>query len=161
LGIYRIGIRLGDIIFGVNFIPTREGSRTLISVIRIETEKKKKFIHIQGWRCHQLCSDAIPGYHFPRANDMFVHSYSLLRNKVFSEFERWNFVEILLSHMVEDLRMRSENIDGLDFNGSSGITKQKQMQVLDLERNIFQVGVVSSRAFYCHQMHLVNLLFSY
>ncbi len=133
----------------------------MISVIRIETEKKKRFIHIQGWRCHQLCSDAIPGYHFPRANDMFVHSYSLLRNKVFSEFERWNFIEILLSHMVEDLRMRSENIDGLDFNGSSGITKQKQMQVLDLERNIFQVRTFSEGYNYNHIHLIINRLFSY
>lgn len=90
------GIRLGDVIFGVNFIPTREGSKTLISILRIESEKKKKFIHIQAWRCHQLCSDEIPGYQFPRANDMFVHSYSLYRTKVFNEWERWNFVEILL-----------------------------------------------------------------
>lgn len=90
------GIRLGDVIFGVNFIPTREGSKTLISIIRMETEKRKKFIHIQAWRCHQLCSDDIPGYQFPRANDMFIHSYSLFRTKVFNEWERWNFVEILL-----------------------------------------------------------------
>lgn len=90
------GLRLGDIIFGINFIPVREGSKTLITIVKLETEKKKKFIHIQGWRCQQLCSDPIPGYLFPRANDMFVHSYSLFRAKVFSEWERWNFTEILL-----------------------------------------------------------------
>lgn len=94
-----IGLRLGDIIFGVNFIPVREGSKTLITIVKLETEKKKRFIHIQGWRCHQLCSDPIPGYLFPRANDMFVHSYSLFRAKVFSEWERWNFVEILLRYV--------------------------------------------------------------
>jgi hypothetical protein len=94
------GIRLGDVIFGINFIPAREGSKTLISIIRMETEKKKKFIHIQGWRCHQLCSDEIPGYQFPRANDMFVHSYNLFRTKVFNEWERWNFIEILLRYVL-------------------------------------------------------------
>lgn len=90
------GIRLGDVIFGVNFIPLREGSKTLISIIKDNAEKKKKIIHIQGWRCHQLCSDTIPGYIFPRADEMIVHSYGLFRSKVFSEWERWNFIEITL-----------------------------------------------------------------
>ena len=90
------GIRLGDVIFGVNFIPLREGSKTLISIIKDNSDKKKKILHIQGWRCHQLCSDAIPGYIFPRADEMMVHSYGLYRSKVFSEWERWNFIEIML-----------------------------------------------------------------
>jgi hypothetical protein len=142
-----LGIRLGDVIFGVNFIPTREGSKTLISIIRIESEKKKKFIHIQAWRCHQLCSDEIPGYVFPRANDMFVHSYSLYRTKVFSDWERWNFVEILLSHMIDDLRMLSDKVEGLDGKTPMSIVRQKQLQVLDLERNILQVCGVFSCSF--------------
>jgi hypothetical protein len=90
------GIRLGDVIFGVNFMPLREGSKTLISIIKDNAEKKKKIIHIQGWRCHQLCSDSIPGYIFPRADEMVIHSYGLYRSKVFSEWERWNFIEIML-----------------------------------------------------------------
>lgn len=92
------GIRLGDVIFGINFIPTREGSKTLITVIKLETEKKKRFLHIQAWRCHQLCSDDIPGYLFPRADDMFVRGYDLYQNKVFSDWERWNFIEIILGY---------------------------------------------------------------
>lgn len=90
------GIRLGDVVFGVNFVPTREGSRTLINVIKKETQKQRKILHIQAWRCHQLCSDNIPGYLFPRADDVIVQAYSLFRTKVFSDWERWNFVEILL-----------------------------------------------------------------
>lgn len=87
---------MGDVIFGINFLPVREGSKTLINVIKGDAEKKKKFLHIQGWRCHQLCSDEIPGYVFPRADEMMVQSYALFKSKVFSEWERWNFVEILL-----------------------------------------------------------------
>lgn len=91
-----VGIRLGDVIFGINFIPTREGSKTLLTVIKLETEKKKRFLHIQAWRCHQLCSDDIPGYMFPRADDMFIRGYDLFQSKVFSDWERWNFIEIIL-----------------------------------------------------------------
>lgn len=87
---------MGDIIFGVNFIPTREGSKTLISIIKKESGRGKSHIHIQGWRCHQLCSDPIPGYLFPRADELLVQAYSLVQNKVFSDWERWNFIEILL-----------------------------------------------------------------
>lgn len=87
---------MGDIIFGINFVPTREGSRTLINVIKKETQKQRKILHIQGWRCHQLCSDNIPGYLFPRADEVIVQAYSLFRTKVFSDWERWNFIEILL-----------------------------------------------------------------
>lgn len=94
------GIRLGDIIFGVNFIPTREGSKTLISIIKKESGRGKSHIHIQGWRCHQLCSDPIPGYLFPRADELLVQAYSLVQNKVFSDWERWNFIEILLGYIL-------------------------------------------------------------
>jgi hypothetical protein len=90
------GIRLGDIIFGVSFSPLREGSKTLISIMKENKELNKKIIHVQGWRCHQLCSDSIPGYVFPKMDDMFVQCYGLFRSKVFSEWERWNFTAILL-----------------------------------------------------------------
>ena len=133
-------------IFGVNFIPTREGSRTLIKVLQRESrefkkptlnkdfpsnasngEKKpiarniigrRKYLYIQAWRwycmhllkhyvmvavcmyaciySHQLCSDSIPGHLFPRADDVLVQAYSLVRTKVFNDWERWNFVEIIL-----------------------------------------------------------------
>lgn len=93
------GIRLGDIIFGINFIPTRDGSKTLLQILKRENNKKRKYLHLQCWRCHQLCADPIPGTIFLRAEDMFVHAYSLYRNRVFSEWERWNFIEILLRYM--------------------------------------------------------------
>ena len=38
----QAGLRLGDVIFGVNFIPTREGSRTLIKVLQRESKEYKK-----------------------------------------------------------------------------------------------------------------------
>ena len=92
----EIGLRLGDIIFGINFTPTREGSKTLISIIKRETERGRRHLHIQAWCCHQLCSDSIPGYIFPHADEAIVQAYALFRSKVFSDWERWNFVDILL-----------------------------------------------------------------
>jgi hypothetical protein len=91
------GIRLGDIIFGMDFVPLREGSKTLIKVLsKIASSNNANVVHIQGWRCHQLCSDSIPGYLFPRADDMIVQAYALFLNQVFDDVERWNFIEILL-----------------------------------------------------------------
>ena len=90
------GIRLGDIIFGINFIPTRNGSHTLIEVLKNEVKRGKKHIHIQGWRCLQLCADEISGFRFTRADEVIVQAYALFRSKVFSDWERWNFIEILL-----------------------------------------------------------------
>lgn len=101
------GIRLGDVIFGINFIPTREGSQTLLQVIKQETAKGKKTLHIQCWRCHQLCLDLAPGSLFPRADDVIVQAHELYRTKVFSDWERWNFIEILLGNMLEDLKFRA------------------------------------------------------
>lgn len=100
------GIRLGDVIFGINFIPTREGSQTLLQIINQEALKSRKTLHLQCWRCNQLCTDPIPGSLFPRADDVLVQAHELYRTKVLSDWERWNFVEILLSHMLEDLKFR-------------------------------------------------------
>ena len=40
--------------------------------------------------------------------------------------------------MVEDLRMLSEKIEGIEMKAPTSVLRQKQMQVLDLERNILQ-----------------------
>jgi len=101
------GIRLGDVIFGINFVPTREGSQTLLQVVNQEAGKGKKTLHLQCWRCHQLCSDKPPGSLFPRADDVIVQAHELYRTKVFSDWERWNFIEILLGNMLEDLKYRA------------------------------------------------------
>ena len=53
---------------------------------------------MQCWRCHQLCSDSIPGSLFPRCDDILVQGYTLYRSKVFSDWERWNFIEIMLRY---------------------------------------------------------------
>ncbi len=102
------GVRLGDIIFGVNFVATRNGSRTLITIIKEETERGNMRISLQGWRCHQLCSDPIPGTQFPRADEFVVQAYSLFRTKVFSDWERWNFIEIMLGYLSEDMELKRE-----------------------------------------------------
>ena len=141
------GIRLGDVVFGVNFNPTRDGSKTLLNIIKREAAKGKKAIHVQCWRSHQLCSDQAQGHLFPRANDVFLQAHSLLKTKVFSDWERWNFIEILLGHMVEDLKMRAEQqmekiemqVNSLNIDKSKDKRKRaKQMEILDLERNILQ-----------------------
>ena len=50
------------------------------------------------------------------------------------------FWTLLFSHMVDDLHMRTEqeNVDKSGEN-ATGMARFKQMQVLDLEKNILQV----------------------
>jgi hypothetical protein len=95
----QAGVRLGDIIVGVNFLPCREAAKTLLTVLQETTESPKttmRVITLQCWRCHQLCSDAVPGQCFPRCDDVLVQGFALYRSFVLSEWERWNFVEIIL-----------------------------------------------------------------
>ena len=54
------GLRLGDVIFGVNFAPAREGATTLQKALM----KNNKFLHLQCWRCHQLCPPLPQDYTF-------------------------------------------------------------------------------------------------
>ena len=131
------GVRLGDVIFGINFTPTRDGSKTLQSVLRREVERGRKTVHVQCWRCHQLCSDAIPGLLFPRADDVVIQAFTLYRTKIFSEWERWNFIEILLGYMVEELKMRVTIEEPTSISGNKA-ARARQMKILDLERNILQ-----------------------
>jgi hypothetical protein len=90
------GVRLGDIVVGVNFKSCRDGVRTLLTVLNTACDKKEEYVSLQCWRCHQLCSDPIPGSLFSRCDDVLVQGYNLFRTKVFSDWERWNFVEIML-----------------------------------------------------------------
>lgn len=43
----KAGVRLGDIIFGVNFQACREGSRTLVQLVKRELDRKRPFLHLQ------------------------------------------------------------------------------------------------------------------
>jgi hypothetical protein len=136
------GVRLGDVIFGVNFIAVREGSRTLLSVLKRENERRRKSVHLQCWRCHQLCSDPIPGAIFSRADDVIVQAYALFRNNVFSDWERWNFVEILLSHMLDEMKLRA-SLESMParpefVSQQQARIRAKQHQIIDLEKNILQ-----------------------
>lgn len=54
----------------------------------------------------------------------------MVRTKVFSDWERWNFIEILLEYMVDDLKTRYKS------NNSERIVAQ--LRILDLEHNILQ-----------------------
>jgi hypothetical protein len=102
----QAGVRLGDIIVGVNFLPCREAAKTLLSVLQETTSSDssskttgastRMMISLQCWRCHQLCSDAVPGQCFPRCDDVLVQGFALYRSYVLSDWERWNFVEIIL-----------------------------------------------------------------
>ena len=147
----QAGVRLGDIVFGVNFQPCREGSRTLLQTVKREKERKRHTIHLQCWRCKQLCSDRAPGALFPRVDEMLVQAYAMFRTKVFSDWERWNFVEILLDHMVEDLKTRTTVVSAETLaspppplprsptaRAATCHQLQVQNQILDLEHNILQ-----------------------
>jgi hypothetical protein len=90
------GVRLGDIIVGVNFYPCRDGAKTLLSVLQEATELGASTVTLQCWRCHQLCSDPVPGQIFPRCDDVLVQGFALYRSYVLSDWERWNFIEIIL-----------------------------------------------------------------
>ena len=41
------GIRLGDIVFGINFQPLREGSRSLLQSVKREMDRKRSTLHFQ------------------------------------------------------------------------------------------------------------------
>ena len=41
------GIRLGDIIFGVNFHPCRDGSKTLLHTVKKDMERGRRTLHLQ------------------------------------------------------------------------------------------------------------------
>mmetsp|Transcript_2588 Transcript_2588/g.4712 ORF Transcript_2588/g.4712 Transcript_2588/m.4712 type:complete len:1040 (+) Transcript_2588:154-3273(+) len=157
------GLRLGDIVFGANFKPCLEGVRSLLHAVKHSLRvagvskaaiskggtgdekfsKKgvvgKPVITLQCWRCHQLCSDPIPGRLFPRADDVFVQGYSLFRSRVLSEWERWNFNDILLGFLKKELKIRLE--DEVKMRSSLGANPRIRVlhnEVLDLERNILK-----------------------
>lgn len=147
------GVRLGDIVIGVDFIPCRDGAKTLLRRVREKNQMPHKEIHLQCWRCHQLCTDRIPGAKFPRADDVFVQGHSLYRTKVFNEWERWNFIEILLKyvyminrciltafrHLQKELEIRYLTSDTkFDTDKPNPQTRAIQNQIMDLERNILQ-----------------------
>ncbi len=55
----QAGVRLGDVIFGINFQPCRNGSRTLLHTVKKELERKRATIHLQVRRHrhhhHRIC----------------------------------------------------------------------------------------------------------
>jgi len=171
----RAGLRLGDVIFGINFLPSRLGAQSLIKTITAmkvnyakavgeaatseaddaegeaihklkEARRNSRYIHLQCWRCHQLCVDAAPGFHFPRTDDVVIKAYAFHRNKILSDWERWNFFEIVLSYMLKDARERAgmttrNGFTAFDRQVGSRLSvhrseKLLQMNVMDLERNL-------------------------
>lgn len=143
------GVALGDIVFGVNFRPCRDGVRSLLNVLNSAADSQEQTVSLQCWRCHQLCLQPLPGSKFPRYDDVLVQGYTLYRSKVFSDWERWNFVDIMLRlfifiysfltsvrHMREELECRKNF--GVSSTGNPRI-RAIHNQVLDLERNILQV----------------------
>jgi hypothetical protein len=43
-----------------------------------------------------MCSDSPPGHLFPKADDALVKAYFFVRSNVFNDWERWNFIGIIL-----------------------------------------------------------------
>ena len=81
---------------GVNFKPCREGARSLMTEIKAMYQAGERSVQLQCWRCHQLCTDPVPGSLFPRADDVFVRGMASLRSRCCMDWEGGNFVEIML-----------------------------------------------------------------
>lgn len=154
------GLRLGDIIFGLSFKPTREGSVSLVNALKSELAQKKKYLHLQCWRCYQLCEEQVPGIVIPpNIHEMFISSYSLYRNGILTESERWNFIAILLNYMFEYVKCTRRKISSkpstpanvssesliessngkLNYTNTSDVLSRILLVVnSDFERNILQ-----------------------
>lgn len=104
---------MGDIIVGINGIPCRDGTKTLLHNVKAVSEAGGKFIVLQCWRCIQLCSEKVPNDPLPidrvLASEYIVQAYSLRRTNVFSDWEMWNFIEILLRHLQDELSPASSH----------------------------------------------------
>lgn len=87
---------IGDIVVGVNFKPCREGVQSLMDEIKAMYQAGERSVPLQCWRCHQLCTDPVPGSHFPRADDVFVKGMAYLHPQSSTDVEGWNFIEIML-----------------------------------------------------------------
>jgi hypothetical protein len=104
---------------GVNFVATRNGSQTLLEILKAEGELKRKIVHLQCWRSTQLCSAPCPGATFRRADHVFTVGYGKFKNGQFTEWERWNFIEILLRHMLEEMKLRATlDVNSHNFGGN-------------------------------------------
>jgi hypothetical protein len=49
-------------------VAMRNGSQTLLQILRTEAELNRKIVHLQCWRSTQLCSVPCPGATFRRAD---------------------------------------------------------------------------------------------
>jgi hypothetical protein len=168
------GLRLGDVIFGINFLAARKGSASLLSAVQQleanraqalnsateaaegkndklpsptqQSSEANRYIHLQCWRCHQLCIEEIPGGQFPRTDDAVVKAFAIYRNKIVSDWERWNFIDIILSYMLQDARERTLMTEQRGYSimdrkvghrlKDSHRDQIAQLHVMDLERNI-------------------------
>ena len=156
------GARLGDIIIAVNYIPCREGSKTLLDVVKKTTAAGNPSITLQCWRCKQLCSETVNdqdstdvnGPTINSASEIIVQAYFLRKTNVFSDWEMWNFIEILLRHLQigrketsfasgttthDYSKMTKNEISGAhELANDSAYQRSHHNSMLDLERNILQ-----------------------
>ena len=147
------GLRLGDIIISVNFVPCRDGSKTLLHLVKQTVDSGSKIVTLQCWRCHQLCAEPLSASSMKefigKASDIIVQAYFLKRTNVFSVWEMWNFVEILLRHLnVETIsssdkdysKMSKSDIPRHDENEAEDVNLMERLRnnsLLDLERFVF------------------------
>jgi hypothetical protein len=138
------GVKIGDVILGVNFNACRDGSKTLLKTVKQLNNDKINFLTLQIWRCQSICSDLSPGNLFPKVDDMVIQSFTLFRNKMLSDWERSNFLENILAYMKLDLEITTKIAilkSQKDQESMIPLLKDRRAQdnlVLDLERNIFQ-----------------------
>ena len=72
-------------------------------------------------------SHPAPGLCRSRMDDVVVKSFQLYRDGIFSDWERWNFVDILLNYMLLDLKQRytvQESFGGVLTNYELGMVRK-------------------------------------
>ena len=153
------GVRLGDIIISINFIPCRHGSKTLLNQVRQTTESGTHKVTLQCWRCRQLCSEKVRSElnenapSSSNASEIVVQAYFLRRTSVFSDWEMWNFIEILLRHLSVDLPHLTEDYERVGKHDYSKMAKSEihtgqEMRESEISSATERYQQVNSPSFY-------------
>jgi len=113
----RVGIRVGDVIFGVNYKSTANatpstvdggGHRMRAEDEKLETSKSddvykssaKQIVYLQCWRSEEICTEDTPGVDYIGGEYSVVfQSYNLAREDVLTREEQARFQNILLDYI--------------------------------------------------------------
>ena len=101
----KAGIRLGDVVVGVNYLSTALMSSAQVdslpgSIDTTETPDAPKTVYLQCWRMSDIQEENAPGLMYVGGEHSFVfQSYMLEIEGVLNREERSNFMGILLHYM--------------------------------------------------------------